>query len=79
MEVTSSSSAVRTSTAHFGSGFANIRTSVLEMAAAKLGMSVDALRAELEAGKPLAHIAAVAGMAQEPVDDQRGEHVDVHL
>lgn len=54
-------------TRHLGPALAVVRTEVLSETAAKLGISVDQLRAELQAGTPLAHIAALAGMSvQQP-------------
>lgn len=48
---------------HLAASYSTVRTTVLEQAAGKLGISIDRLRAELEAGKPLAHIAALAGIS----------------
>ena len=45
------------------SAYSTVRTSVLVETATKLGISPDRLRAELAAGKPLAHIAALAGVS----------------
>ena len=50
---------------HLGSALTTVRTEVLSEAAAKLGIGVDQLRAELQAGTPLAHIAALAGISLE--------------
>lgn len=43
--------------------FSTLPTPVLGAVADKLGISVDALRAQLAAGKPLGTIAVVAGLA----------------
>ena len=51
---------------HLGSALTTVRTEVLSEAAAKLGIGVDQLRAELQAGSPLAHIAALAGISLQP-------------
>jgi hypothetical protein len=57
---------------HLGQGhvgpattFASLPTPVLGAVADKLGISVDALRAQLAAGKPLGTIARVAGLARD--------------
>ena len=50
------------SASHLATAYSTIRTSVLADAASKLGIGLDQLRAELDAGKPLAHIAALAGI-----------------
>ena len=50
-------------TSQLASAYSTVRTSVLVEAATKLGISPDRLRAELDAGKPLAHIAALAGVS----------------
>jgi hypothetical protein len=45
--------------------FATLPTPVLDAVAARLGIGVDTLRAQLAAGKPLGTIARVAGLAHE--------------
>jgi hypothetical protein len=45
--------------------FATLPTPVLTAVADKLGLSVDALRSQLAAGRPLSSVAAVAGLAHE--------------
>jgi len=57
---------------HLGGGhvgpattFAALPTPVLGKVADKLGMSVDALRSQLAAGKPLSTLASVAGLARQ--------------
>ena len=72
---------------HLGSTLASARTELISEAAAKLGISVDQLRAELQSGTPLADIAAVAGMSVHrppppsvvPPDPPPGSQVDVRL
>ena len=72
-------------TAHLGARLAQVRTEVISEAAAKLGIGVDQLRAELQAGTPLAHIAAMAGISVQPApaavvvppDPPPGSEVDV--
>jgi hypothetical protein len=51
------------SAGHLAAAFSTVRTSVLAETATKLGISIDQLRAELDAGQPLAHIAALAGIS----------------
>ena len=48
---------------HLATAFSTARTSVLTEAATKLGISIGRLRAELEAGKPLSDIAAIAAVS----------------
>lgn len=72
----SSPPALGTSANHLAASYSTVRTSVLEQAATKLGISVDRLRAELDAGKPLAHIAALAGISL-TVDAQPSQPVVV--
>lgn len=62
MDVTSPP-ALGQSASHLAAAYSTVRTSVLADAASKLGISLDQLRAELDAGKPLAHIAALAGIS----------------
>lgn len=57
---------------HLGGGhlgpattFATLPTPVLGKVADKLGISVEALRSQLAAGKPLSTLASVAGLAHE--------------
>ncbi len=69
MDVTSPS-AVGATGNHLAASCSIIRTSVLADVAGRLGISLDRLRAELDAGKPLAHIAAAAGIALEGVADE---------
>lgn len=72
---------------HLGSTLAGVRTELISEAAAKLGIGVDQLRTELQAGTPLADIAAVAGMSVHrppapvvvPPDPPPGSQVDVRL
>ena len=45
--------------------FATLPTPVLTAVADKLGLSVDALRSQLAAGRPLSSVAAVAGLAHD--------------
>ena len=72
---------------HLGSALTTVRTEVLSEAAAKLGITVDQLRSELQAGTPLAHIAALAGISLQvppapvvvPRDPPEDRVVDVRL
>jgi len=59
MDVSTSGPSAATPTHHLAAQFANVRTEVLDATAEALGISVDRLRAEVAAGKPLADIAAL--------------------
>lgn len=71
---------------HLGTALVHVRTVVLSETAAKLGISVDQLRSELQAGTPLADIAAVAAVSVHrppptvvPQDQPPGSAVDLRL
>jgi len=76
--------AAQASAAAITTSYATLPTPVLGAVADRLGISVDALRAQLAAGKPLSTIATVAGLAHEelagPVRDREpGTAVDLLL
>jgi hypothetical protein len=73
------------SASHLAKAFSSVRTEVMAAAAEKLGISVDRLRAEVAAGKPLADLMAIASATVPThgsvalVDEAHGSQVDVRL
>ena len=87
MDVSAAGPAPGASAGHLASSFSQVRTEVIAAAAERLGISVDRLRAELAAGKPLADVMAVAHASTSApahqsvalVDEAHGSEVDVRL
>ena len=88
MDVSAHGPPAGASAGHLASAYSHVRTEVIAAAAEKLGISVDRLRAELAAGKPLADVMAIAHLssavpAQQQsvaiVDEAHGSQVDVRL
>lgn len=79
MDVTANATTLGASASHLAAAFSQVRTEVLAAAADKLGISVDRLRAEVSAGKPLSDLLAIASTSVERVavvDEPHGS-VDV--
>ena len=91
MDVTSTGPPLSNATSHLAASFSNVRTEVMAAAADKLGISVERLRSEVAAGKPLSDLLAIAsaGSGTAPpqpaqpsvalVDEAHGSQVDVRL
>ena len=60
MDVAATGPPLGASASHLAASYSTVRTEVMAAAAERLGISVDRLRAEVAAGKPLADLMAIA-------------------
>jgi hypothetical protein len=81
MDVSSTGPPLGASASHLASAFRTVRTEVMAAAAEKLGISVDRLRAEVAAGKPLSDLMAIATASHSVavLDEAHGSQVDLRI
>jgi hypothetical protein len=82
MDVAATGPPLGASASHLAESFSHVRTEVIAAAAEKLGISVDRLRAEVAAGKPLSDLMAIASASHQSVavvDEAHGSRLDLRL